>query len=106
LQEQDIKRGHYKNIEGDKLKGLIEEIFGSVEMDGDKYIVHFGALSPLTIWIKDKNSLCVDTCMNTDVDEDVAIDTRKKYNLFLDKSTGFNSKQRRDRIQKKAKEGK
>ena len=106
MQEQDIKRGHFKNIDGDKLKELMTEIFGSVSEDDEKYEVHYGALAPLTAWIKDKNTLCVDTNMNTDVDEDTAIETRKKYNLFLDKSTGFNSKQRRDRMQKKAKEGK
>ncbi|UCH88432.1 MAG: DUF5611 family protein [Thermoplasmata archaeon] len=105
MQEQDIKRGHFKNIESGKLKDMMEEIFGSVEEDGEKIIVHYGALAPLTTWIKDKSTLCVDTQMNTDVDEDTAMETRKRYNLFLDKSTGFNSKQRRERLQKKAKEG-
>lgn len=103
MQEQDIKRGHFKNIDGDKLKDIIEDIFGSVEVDGDKHIVNYGALAPLTLWIKDKSTLCVDTVMNVDVDEESAMETRKKYNLLLDKTTGFNSKQRRDRIQKKAK---
>lgn len=105
MQEQDIKRGHFKNIEGDKLKEIIEDIFGTCEIDGEKYNINYGALAPLKVWIKDKSTLCVDTQMKTDVDEDTAIDTRKKYNLLLDRSTGFNSKQRRDRIQKKAKEG-
>jgi hypothetical protein len=104
LQEQDIKRGQYKNIEGGKLKDLMEDIFGTVEEDGDKYSVHYGALAPLTVWIKDKSTLCVDTNMNADVDEDTAIDTRKKYNMLLDQSTGFTSKQRRDRLKKKKEE--
>lgn len=101
LQEQDIKRGHFKKIEGDQLKNLMQEIFGSVEVDGEKHIVHYGALAPLTVWIKDKNTLCVDTKMNTDVDEDAAMETRKKYNQLLDMTTGFTSKQRRDRLKKK-----
>ena len=105
MQEQDIKRGHFKKIEGGQLKDIMEEIFGEVEVDGDKHIVNFGALAPLTIWIKDNKTLCVDTQMNKDVDDATAADTLKKYNMCLDRTTGFNSKQRRDRIQKKAKEG-
>ena len=102
MQEQDIKRGHFKKIEGDQLKDLMKDIFGTVEVDGEKHIVHYGALAPLTVWIKDKNTICVDTRMNTDVDEETATDTRKKYNQLLDLTTGFNSKQRRDRLKKKA----
>jgi hypothetical protein len=102
LQEQDIKRGHFKKIEGDQLRDIMQDIFGSVETDGDKHVVHYGALTPLTVWIKDKSTLCVDTQMNTDVDEDTAMETRKKYNQMLDMTTGFSSKQRRDRLKKKA----
>jgi hypothetical protein len=105
LQEQDIKRGHYKKIEGENLKNIMEEIFGSVEVDGDKHVAYFGALNPLAVWIKDKNTLCVETTMNTEVDEDTAVESRKRYNSLLDRATGFNSKQRRDRLKKKAKEG-
>jgi len=101
LQEQDIKRGHFKKIEGEQLNDIVNDIFGHYETDGDKYIINYGALAPLTVWIKDKNTLCVDTKMNKDVDDDTAIDTRKKYNLMLDRLTGFNSKQRRDRLKKK-----
>ena len=102
MQEQDIKRGHFKKIEGDQLKDIMQDIFGSVETDGDKHVVHYGALAPLTVWIKDKITLCVDTQMNADVDEDTAMETRKKYNQLLDMTTGFTSKQRRDRLKKKA----
>ena len=40
--------------------------------------------------------------MKTDVDDDTAADTLKKYNMMLDRCTGFTSKQRRDRMKKKA----
>jgi hypothetical protein len=102
MQEMDIKKGHFKNIEGEKLGDIIKGIFGDFKKDGEKYIVTYGALSPLTIWLKDKNTLTVDTQMKKDVDEPTAISTREKYNDFLFKATGFNSKQRRDRLTKKA----
>lgn len=106
MQEQDIKRGNFKVVEGDNLGNLLTEIFGSFEKDGDVHLVNYGALKPFKVWIKDKSTMCIETIMNTDVDEETAIDTRKRYNDFLNRATGFTSKQRRDRLKKKAKEGK
>lgn len=31
----DVKRGHFKNIEGDQLEELMKEIFGSVEKEDE-----------------------------------------------------------------------
>jgi len=106
MQEQDIKKGHFKDIEGELLGELIKELFGEFKKDGDKYIIHYGALAPFTTWIKDKTTLCIDTQMNADVDEETAIDTRKKYNIYMERATGFSAKQRNKRLQKKLKEGK
>ena len=106
MQEQDIKRGNYKNVEGEKLKEMMENVFGDVEKDGDAYIVNYGALQPFRVWVKDKSTLCIETIMKKDVDEQTAIDTRKKYNAFMEMATGFTAKQRNKRMQKKAKEGK
>jgi hypothetical protein len=105
MQEQDIKRGHTKDVEGEKLGALVSEIFGNCEHDGDKFVVTFGALAPLTVWIKDKSTLCVDTKMKTDVDEATAIETRKRYNDFMFRATGFTAQQRSKRLQQKAKGG-
>lgn len=105
MQEQDIKRGHLKNIEGEKLGALVREIFGDCSKDGDKFKSTFGALAPLTVWIKDKSTLCVDTQMKKDVDDATAIDTRKRYNDFMFKATGFTAQQRSKRLQQKAKDG-
>jgi len=104
MQEQDIKRGFYKKLEGDGLKNLMADIFGTeVILDGEKHMVNYGALQPLTAWIKDKGCLCVDTKMNADVDTDTADMTIKLYNHFLETSTGFNAKQRKKRHSDKMK---
>lgn len=102
LQEYDIRRGHFKNIEGDKLKELMESTFGKVEVDDSKLTIKFGALQPLIAWLKDKNVLCVDTTMNKDVSENEINDTIRKYNQFLEAATGFNAKERVKRAKKKA----
>jgi hypothetical protein len=44
--------------------------------------------------------------MQPDVDEETAIDTRKRYNKYMEEATGFTAKQRNKRLQKKLKEGK
>jgi hypothetical protein len=105
LQEFDIRRGHYKNIEGEKLKELMESTFGNVKVENNKYLAYYGALQPLTIWMKDKNAICVETTMNKDVPEDEINKTIRLYNVFLESATGFTSKERVKRSKKKA-EGK
>lgn len=102
MQEYDIKRGHFKNIEGDKLKELIESTFGNLEMKENKYNVYYGALQPLTTWLKGKDVLCVETNMIKDVPDEEINETIRRYNKFLESATGFNSKERVKRAKKKA----
>ena len=104
MQEQDIKKGNYKKLEGDGLKNIMVDIFGTpVTVQGEKHIINYGALRPLTVWIKDKGCLCVETTMNTDVDTETADKTIKLYNNFLETTTGFNAKQRKKRLSDKMK---
>lgn len=105
MQELDIKRGHFKKIDG-KLEGLMDKHFGDVKKDGDRYVSNFGAMRPITIWLKDKATLCVEIVTVTDgVDDETAMQTIKARNEFLQEATGFTSKERSKRLQKKAKEG-
>ena len=105
---QDIKRGHWRVVDGDGLKNLMEDFFDtpvSVEDDG-WHLVEYGALKPLKVKMVSKNELEVITIADPDVANDVASESIRRYNKFLEAATGFNSKQRSKRLQKKAKEGK
>lgn len=107
MQEYEIKRGHFSEIEGERLGALIEGIFGKASKLGDgSYETSFGAIAKLTVTLKDKKTMIIDTVMNTKVDANTAADTVRKYNVFLERATGFTSKERVKRVQKKAKEGK
>jgi len=107
MQDYEIRRGHFSEIEGEKLGQLIEGVFGNVKKVGDNsYEASFGAIAKLTATLKDKKALTVDPVMNTKVDANTAAETVRKYNAFLEKATGFTSKERAKRVQKKAKEGK
>jgi hypothetical protein len=43
--------------------------------------------------------------MSPTVADDVAIRTRKAWNAFLERATGYDASERSKRVQKKAKEG-
>jgi hypothetical protein len=101
LKEYDIKRGHFKNINGDKFKELLEETFGDVKFEEEKFKISFGALQPLTTWLKSKDILCVDTQMDTNIAEEEINDTIKRFNKFLENATGFTAKERVKRAKKK-----
>lgn len=106
MQTFDIKRGHYKNLESEGLEKIMTEIFGEVEREGEKFKANYGAMKPITVWLKGKKELCMDIVTEKDVSEDTAIKTIKAKNEFLLKATGFSAKERSKRLQKRAKEGK
>ncbi|UCE37368.1 MAG: DUF5611 family protein [Thermoplasmata archaeon] len=106
MQTLDIKRGHYKTLEDLGLDNLMTEVFGNVEKDGDKFKANYGAMKPITAWIKSKKELCVDIATDPNVGDDEVMKTIRAKNEFLLRATGFSSKERSKRLQKKAKEGK
>lgn len=106
MQTLDIKRGHFKNLEDNGLENIMRETLGEVERDGDRYIANYGAMKPITVWVKSKKELCVDIVTSKDVSDDVVMDTIRAKNRFLQMATGFSTKERSKRVQKKAKEGK
>jgi hypothetical protein len=104
--DYDVKKGHGKEIEGDGLRKIAEEVFGSAKAEGELVVAKYGAMVHLEAKIKDKTTISVNTTTDAKASVEVAADTIKQYNVFLEKATGFTSKERRTRLQKKAKEGK
>lgn len=100
----DVKRGHFENIEGDQLKELMEETFGSVREEEEKLITEYKGIDHLEIWTEGRTGLWVDIEMNDDVDGETAKETIDKWNDFLREATGFNAKKRKERAKKNAKE--
>ncbi|TLZ51003.1 MAG: hypothetical protein E6K18_06075 [Methanobacteriota archaeon] len=104
VQSYAIKRGHYKNIEGVRLKDVMETTFGPVQDEGGKFVASYGALERIAAWT-DGKSLFVDTSANPKVDDDTAVRTRQAWNTFLERATGFDAKQRSKRAQDETKKG-
>jgi len=101
MNEYDIKRGHFEKIEGDKLEILIKDIFEKVSKKEGKLVTNFGAIEKLIVWPDGKRALCIETKMNTEVDDKTAMETIRKYNQFLELATGFSAKDRRKKTSKK-----
>lgn len=102
MRTYELKRGHFKKIEGQKLFDLVRESFGDANAEEEKISASFGALTKIVVWT-DGKFLVIDTGMNKNVDNETARETINAFNKFLEKATGFTAKERAKRAQKAAK---
>lgn len=105
MRAYELRRGHAKNLEGDKLRAIAADAFGSATAEGGKVVLSFGAIDKMTVWTDDKQ-LFVDMLMKPGVPDGVATDTITRNNRFLEAATGYTAKERSKRAQQAAKEGK
>ena len=105
MQEYQVKRGHTKDLAGDVEKAFIDCFGVRPERGGDAFTISFGALSKMAVRIGEGGkSIVVDTVSRRDADEATILDTNRRFRTFLDRVTGFSSKERVKRA-KKAVEG-
>jgi hypothetical protein len=76
--------------------------FGTAERSGDTVSSRYGAIDSL-IARPGKGELLVDLKMNPKVPNDVAAETVRRYNRFLEALTGYTAKERGKKAQKAAK---
>ena len=105
--DYDIKKGWYKNIEGDLLAQLMQEVFGNVVAEGETLVSTYGVLERIEVKVlaKDKMEIVTVNKPGTATDDEI-LDSKRKLNAFAEKATGVDAKARMKRAQKKAKEGK
>ena len=102
----DIKKGHGASLEGDGLKNLMKEVLGKVSEENGALVSSFGATARFEVKLVNKNTLSVVTASDKEATTEAMMESNRKYNEFMEKATGFNTKERSKRLQKKAKEGK
>jgi hypothetical protein len=105
LNEYEIRRGLQDNIKPENLRQQMVEVFGNAQEKDGRLVASYGAIKEIWAWTSGKK-LAVDTKMAPGVDDKVAQDTIRAYNTFLEKVTGYTSKERGKRAQKAVKEGK
>lgn len=105
--DYDIKRGWFKNIEGDLLAQLMEEVFGNVKSDGEYLVSSYGVLDRIEVRVLAKDKLEIKTVNKADgtPDDETILDSKRRLNAFAEKATGFDAKARMKRAQQKAKKG-
>lgn len=105
--EYDIKKGWFKNIEGDLLKEMMKNVFGNVSQKGDSLVSSYGVLESITVRVIGKDKMEVATAGRSgSMSDDEILDSKRKLNIFVEKATGFDAKARMKRAQAKAKDGK
>lgn len=99
MQEYSLKRGNKPDLE--RIHECLAESFpAEIKKNGDKLVISYGVFKALTVWIQNKK-LAVETESDIMVTNDeVILDTNKRYRDFLYNATGYTAKERL----KKAKE--
>ena len=100
MRDYPIKRGHFKNIEGELFTNLLKEYFDNYSEEGGVYIASFGSLSRISLQLQGKTRLTVETETRKGSDEAEMMKTHRVYSDFLLKATGFTSKERMKRMKK------
>ena len=104
MRSYELRRGHGKNLEGDKLRAIVAEAFGGATVEDGKVVASFGAIEKLTAWT-DGKQLFVDLAMKSGVPDDAATDTISRNNRFLEAATGYTAKERGKKAQEASKKG-
>ncbi|RLF48805.1 MAG: hypothetical protein DRN20_03760 [Thermoplasmata archaeon] len=99
MREYRVRREYRKKLEGDGLREIASKFFGDVGQDGDMLIASYGAIRSMRMRFNGK-SLFIDTEMDKNVDDNLAIETIKKYNQFLYEATGYTAKERKKHLSK------
>lgn len=104
MRAYELRRGHGKNLEGDRLRAIAEQHFGAATAEAGKVVLSFGAIEKMTVWT-DGKQLFVDMAMKSGVPDGVATDTISRNNRFLEAATGYSAKERAKKAQEAAKKG-
>ncbi|HUL40005.1 MAG TPA: DUF5611 family protein [Methanomassiliicoccales archaeon] len=104
--EYEVRKGHYPKIEGDGLKDIMGMTFGNVKEEGGRLVSSYGAITKVEAKVLSKTAIDIASESDKTKPLDVQAETIKRWNVFLEQATGFTSKERSKRLQKKAKEGK
>jgi len=105
VQNYPVRSSHRANLAHDSLLRFATEAFGSVTSEGDLVVATYGAIARLAVRAAGRE-LSVDVTMNPKVPVDVAGETIRRYNEFLESVTGYTAKERARRLRKSAGESK
>jgi hypothetical protein len=95
MQEYQVKRGHTRDLAGEVEKAFLECFGLRPEQGGGTYAISYGALSRMEVRLGEGGkTVVVNTVSRKDADEATILDTNRRFRTFLDRVTGFSSKER------------
>jgi len=99
MQEYKLKRGFSPDIE--RIYEEVGKCFPvDIKRDGNKLSVSYGVIKELSVSMNGK-MLVVDTDMDvSSVDDELILDTNKRFRDFLLLATGYTAKERRNQAKK------
>ncbi len=113
MQTYPVRRGH---VAGTDLKMLFEAAFDSYEMDGDWVSGSYGTMTKIRVKYEGKTAFVVDTDTDKSFAKrvaggdseamEVAVDTQRRWNDFLEGATGYDTKTRKKKMEQAAKKDK
>jgi len=101
VQTYPVRAAERRNLTLPALEGILRTCFGDAHVEGDSVVSAYGAIERLAVRPAGRE-LSVDPKMNPQVGEDVARETIRRYNQFLEAATGYSSKERAKRLRKSA----
>lgn len=99
MQNYPVRASLRRNLAVPPLEEILRSCFGTAQVEGDAVIASYGAISRLSVRPAGRE-LSVDLTMNPKVPEDVARETIRRYNRFLEVATGYSAKERGKRLRK------
>jgi len=101
VQNYPVRASHRATLSLPALEEVLRVHFGSASVEGDAAVSSYGAIVRLAAKPVGRE-LSIDLTMNPKVPEEVARETIRRYNQFLEAATGFTSKERAKRMRKSA----
>ena len=95
MQEYPVKRGYTKNLKDNIVEKLREHFGTDVSCEGEHYRISFGALKMLDVSLgTGGKTVIVDTESDVSVNDEVILDTNRRFRRYLDDVTGYSTKER------------
>ena len=96
MQEYPIKRTHIKTLKDNVLEKLREHFEKEPEESDGFYQISYGAIRQMKVKVGDSGkSVLIETASRTDIeDEQVILDTNRRFRKYLDDVTGYSTKER------------
>ena len=101
VQTYPVRASHRSNLRPEALRELAQTSFGEARVDGERVEASYGALVSLRAQAAAKD-LGVEVTMNPKVSDELARETIRRYNEFLEAVTGYSAKERAKRARKSA----